>query len=80
MKDFPEYLKKYWWFFLITGVVHFFWIEAYVYPTLTFDLSVAKNPLVWLKTIFAQLPFMVVFYFLMWRPNREKLKRKKSEP
>lgn len=78
MKDFLEYLKKFWLFFLITSVLHFFWIEAYEHPTLTFDLGVAKNPFVWVKTIVTPVPLMVVFYFVMWRPNRAKFLKKKK--
>lgn len=78
MKDFKEYLKRIWWFYLIAAMVHFLWMEAYVYPTLSFDFSVVKNPFLWLKSFVAQLPLMVVFYFVMWRPNRKKIGNKKE--
>lgn len=78
MKDFQEYLKRIWWFYLIAAAVHFLWMEAYVYPTLSFDFSVAKNPFLWLKSFVAQLPLMVVFYFVMWRPNRKRFGNKKE--
>lgn len=80
MRDFLVYLKKSWWFFVIFIPIDFFWIEAYVYPTLTFDLSVGLDPIVWIRVFLRQVPFLVGFYFFFWRPNREKWSKiKKSQ-
>lgn len=76
MQDFISYLKKFWWLVLFSILLDFFWIEAYVYPTLTFDLSVGLDPMVWIRVFLKQIPFLVGLYFLFIRPNREKLLKK----
>lgn len=79
MKDFLHFLKKLWWLFAISILMDFFWIEAYVYPTIAFDLSVGLDPMVWIRIFLKQIPFLVGFYFLFFRPNRERLKTKKPQ-
>lgn len=78
MKEFLGYLKKFWWLFAISILIDFFWLEAYVYPTLTFDLSVGLDPIVWIRVFLKQIPFMIGFYFVFFRPNREKLFKKEN--
>lgn len=73
MKDLISQLKKFWWLILISILLDFFWIEAYVYPTLTFDLSKGLDPMVWIRIFLKRIPFFIGFYFLLILPNRDKL-------
>lgn len=81
MKDFLDYLKwKPTWIGIIVGsVFYFLLVQAYVYPTMTFDFSVLYEWSTWARLIFFQTWMTVVFYFVLWRPNRTNLKKEKPQ-
>ena len=78
MKDFLEYLKSKTTLFLMGFfmVFYFVFVQAYVYPTLTFDFSVAKETKTWFELGFMTLFILVSQYFWFWKPNRKFLVRK----
>lgn len=81
MKDFFDYLKakSTWIGTLVGSVVYFLLVQAYVYPTLTFDFSVIYEWSTWARLIFFQTWMTVVFYFVLWRPNRKSLQKEKPQ-
>jgi ABC-type antimicrobial peptide transport system permease subunit len=81
MKDFFDYLKaKSTWIGAFVGsVVYFLLVQAYVYTTLTFDFSVIYEWSTWARLIFFQTWMTVVFYFVLWKPNRKSLQKEKPQ-
>jgi hypothetical protein len=84
MKDFIAYLKwKPTWIGIIFGAIgYFLLVQAYVYPTLTFDFSVIYKWSTWAQNAFFQSSMTIVSYFTFWRLNpklREKINPQKSE-
>lgn len=81
MKEFLDYLKwkPTWIGILVSSVCYFLMVQAYVYPTLTFDFSVIYEWSTWAQLIFFQTWMTVVFYFVLWRPNRKGLEKEKPQ-
>jgi len=81
MKDFLAYLKwKPTWIGILVGSVgYFLLVQAYVYPTLTFDFSVIYKWSTWAQNAFFQFLMTVVFYFTMGKRNRKLWKREKPQ-
>lgn len=81
MKDFLNYLKSKstWITILVSSPIYFLLTQAYVYPTLSFDLSVIFEFSTWASLIFFQSWMAVVFYFVFWRPDRKALSKEKPQ-
>ena len=81
MKDFIAYLKwKPTWIGIIVGSIgYFFLVQAYVYPTLTFDLSVIYKWSTWGELLFFHSWMTIVFYFTFWKPQKKYLKKEKPQ-
>ena len=73
MKNFKIYLKaKTTWIFILSySVGHFLFVQAYVYPTLSFDFSVACQAKTWFELLFINSFLLVTQYFWFWKPNRK---------
>lgn len=80
MKDFLKYLKTkttlYFMGFYI--LFYFVFVQAYVYPTLTFDFSVAKEEKTWVELIFTTSFILITQYFWLWKPNKKFWEKKKD--
>lgn len=81
MKDFLDYLKwKPSWIGIILGAIgYFLLVQAYVYPTLTFDFSVIYKWSTWSQNATFQFWMTVFFYFNMGKPNRKLWKKEKPQ-
>ncbi|GAB2474739.1 hypothetical protein [Algoriphagus taiwanensis] len=81
MKDFLEFLKSKTTLFLMGFYIlfYFVFVQAYVYPTLTFDFTVAKEGKTWAELIFMTSFLLITQYFWLWKPNRKFLEKKKAE-
>lgn len=81
MKDFLSYLKaKSTWIGIGIGSVgYFLFVQAYVYPTLSFDFSVIYQWSTWGELLFWQSGMTVIFYFTFWRPNQKILSKEKPQ-
>ncbi len=79
MKDILTYLKSKsnWISILVSSIFYFLLVQQYVYPTLTFDLSVIFEFSTWARLIFFQFWMCIVFYFVFWRPNRNAFLKEK---
>lgn len=81
MKDFLTYLKSKstWISVLVFSPLYFLLVQAYVYPTLSFDFSVIFELSTWVRLIFIQSWMTVFFYFLLWRPKQKALLKEKPQ-
>lgn len=83
MKDFLTYFKsKFNWIsILITSFLYFLFIilEAFLNHKLSSDLSVIFDFSTWSRFIFSQCSLSIVFYFVIWRPNRKALLKEKPQ-
>lgn len=81
MKDLLTYLKsKFTWLsILISSIFYFLLVQAYVYPTLSFNFSVISKFSTWGELVFFQSWMSTVFYFVFWRPNRKALLKEKPQ-
>lgn len=81
MKDFLNYLKarSTWVSVLVSSAIYFLLVQAYVYPTMTFDFSVIYKWSTWGQNAFFQLWMTIVFYFVLWRPTQKNLKKEKPQ-
>jgi hypothetical protein len=77
LKDFLAFLKSNWWIFSLGALFYFLFVQAYVYPNLSFDFSVTLKVSTWVKLLSSQVWFAAAFYFVFWIPNRRKLIEKK---
>ena len=74
MKDFSKYFKakSTWVFHLIFSLGYFLLVQAYVYPTLSFDFSVAFETKTWFQLLFINSFLLVTQYFWFWKPNQQR--------
>lgn len=74
MKDFKTYLyaKTTWFFHLMYSLGHFLLVQAYVYPTLSFDFSSALESKTWFQLLFINSFLLVTQYFWFWKPNQQR--------
>lgn len=78
MKDFLDYLKSTRWIVVLSAPLYFLFVQAYVYPTLSFDFSVASRFSTWIELLFMEAWLAMIFYFVFWRPTQKTLKKEKS--
>lgn len=81
MKDFIEYLKwKPTWIMILVGsVFYLLLVQAYVYPTLTFDFSVISQWETWTNLFIWQTCMTIAFYFTLGRPNKKAWAKEKPQ-
>ena len=74
MKDFKIYLKTKttWFFHLMYSLGYFLLVQAYVYPTLSFDFSVALESKTWFELLFMNSFILVTQYYWFWKPNHQR--------
>ena len=73
MKNFLKYLKAKTTLYLMGFYIlfYFVFVQAYDYPTLTFDFSVANEAKTWSELIFMTSFILITQYFCLWKPNRK---------
>jgi hypothetical protein len=81
MKDFIDYLKwkPTWVGILVFSTLFFLLSQAYVYPTLTFDLSVIYKWETWFSLVFINFFMVTINYLWFWRYNKDKFKKEKPQ-
>ncbi|MFN3757770.1 MAG: hypothetical protein ACK4SF_01040 [Algoriphagus aquaeductus] len=74
MKNFKIYLKAKttWVFHVIFSLGYFLLVQAYVYPTLSFDFSAAFETKTWFELLFMNSFLLVTQYFWFWKPNQKR--------
>ncbi|WP_111668963.1 hypothetical protein [Algoriphagus litoralis] len=81
MKDFLDYLKwKPTWIGILVGSVgYILFVQAYVYPTLTFDFSVIYEWSAWRNLLIWQTCMTIASYFTFGKPNRKVWAKEKPQ-
>lgn len=81
MKDFLDYLKwkPTWIGILVSSIGYFIFVQAYMYPTLTFDFSVIYEWSTWKNLFIWQTCMTIAFYFTLGKPNKKASAKEKPQ-